>query len=94
MCLNVVDYIAQARQRVRAVAVSQDFPLDLREDMEQKWLLFMVTMTVAVRCCCISALLLNCFRLKKGRAMFFRPETIVASYLHSMVLLSKVLFNH
>ena len=25
--------------------------------------------------------------------MIFRPETIVASYLHSMVLLPKVLFN-
>ena len=46
-----------------------------------------------VRCCYISALVLNCFRLKKGRATFFRPETIVASFLHSMVLLPKVIFN-
>ena len=45
-------------------------------------------------CCCISALVLNCFRLKKGRASFLRPETIVASFLHSMALLPKVLFNH
>ena len=42
----------------------------------------------------ISALVLTCFRLKKGRATFFRPETIVASFLHSMVLLPKVLLNH
>ena len=47
-----------------------------------------------VRCCCNSALLLNCFRLKKGRDTFFRPETIVASFLHFMVFLPKVLFNH
>ena len=46
------------------------------------------------RCCCISALVLNCFRLKKDRATFFRPETIVASFLHWMVILLKVLFNH
>ena len=37
---------------------------------------------------------LTCFRLKKGRATYFRPETIIASFLHSMVLLPKVLFNH
>ena len=36
----------------------------------------------------------TCFRMKKGRGTFFRPETIVASFLHSMVLLPKVLFNH
>ena len=56
-----------------------------------------VTVTVAVTATCyyyISALVLNCFRLKKGRATIFRPETIVASFLHSMVLLPKVLFNH
>ena len=41
----------------------------------------------------INTLVLNCFRLKKGRATFFRPETIVAIFLHSMVLLPKVLFN-
>ena len=46
------------------------------------------------RCCCISALVLNSFRLKKGRATFFRPENIVASFLHSMVLLPKVLLNN
>ena len=42
----------------------------------------------------ISALVLTCFRLTKGQAVFFRPETIVASFLHLMVLLSKVLLNH
>ena len=47
-----------------------------------------------VRCCYISALVLNCFRLTKSRAMYFRPETILASFLHVMVLLFKVLFNH
>ena len=45
-------------------------------------------------CCYISALVLNCFRLKKGRATLFRPEKIVASFLHSMVLLPKMPFNH
>ena len=39
-----------------------------------------------VRCCCISALVLTQFRLTKGRTMFFRPETIVASFLHLMLL--------
>ena len=42
----------------------------------------------------ISALVLICFRLKKGRAAFFRPETIVASFLHLMVLFFKMLLNH
>ena len=45
---------------------------------------------IVVRCCYISALVLSCFRLKKDRATFFRPETIVASFLHSMLLLPKV----
>ena len=45
-------------------------------------------------CCYILALVLTCFRPKKGRATFFRPKTIVASFSHSMVLLPKVLFNH
>ena len=39
--------------------------------------------------CYISVLVLTCFRLTKGRATFFRPETIVASFLHLMVLFSK-----
>ena len=43
--------------------------------------------------CYISALVLTCFRLKKGRAMFFWPETIVTSFLHLMVLFFKVLLN-
>ena len=48
-----------------------------------------------VRCCYISALVLTCFRLTKGRATFFWPKTIVkASFLHLMVLLSKVSLNH
>ena len=34
-----------------------------------------------------------CFCLTKGRATYFRPKTIVASFLHFMVLLSKVLLN-
>ena len=41
----------------------------------------------------ISALALTCFRLTKGRATFFRPGTIVASFLHLLVLFFKVLFN-
>ena len=41
--------------------------------------------------CYISALVLSCFRLTKGRATYFRPEIIVASFLHLMVLLFKVL---
>ena len=45
-------------------------------------------------CCYISALVLTCFRLTKGRATYFQLETIVASVLHLMVLLFKVLFNH
>ena len=45
-------------------------------------------------CCYISALVLTCFCLKKSPAMFFQPETIGASFLHSMVLLPKVLFNN
>ena len=45
-------------------------------------------------CCYISALMLNCFCLTKGRAAYFPPETIVASLLYLMVLSLKVLFNH
>ena len=37
--------------------------------------------------------MLACFRLARGRAAFFRQETIVASFLHLMALLFKVLFN-
>ena len=37
--------------------------------------------------------LLTCFRLTKGRATFFRPETIVASFLHLMALFFKVIFQ-
>ena len=45
-------------------------------------------------CCYISARVLTCFHLMKGRASYFRHETLVASFLHHMVLLSKVLLNH
>ena len=41
-----------------------------------------------------SALLLIRFRLTKGCAAFFRFQTIVASFLHLMVLSFKVIFNH
>ena len=37
--------------------------------------------TSAERCRYISALVLTCFCLKKGRAKFFRPETVIASFL-------------
>ena len=47
-----------------------------------------------LHCCYISALMLTCFLLTKGRTTYFWPETIVASFLHIMVLLFKVLFNH
>ena len=52
--------------------------------------------TIFNRCnsCYISALVLTCFRLAKGRASFFRPETIVTSFLHLMVSSFKVLLNH
>ena len=34
------------------------------------------------------------FSPEEGSCYVFRPETIIASFFHSMVLLSKVLFNH
>ena len=40
-----------------------------------------------IRCCYILPLVLNCFCLTKGRSTHFRPETIVASFLHLMVIL-------
>ena len=40
--MRVADYMAQARQKVRAVTVAQEIPVDLREDIEQKWLLSML----------------------------------------------------
>ena len=46
------------------------------------------------RCCYFSALVLTCFRLKKGHATFYKPETIVASLLLLMVLSFKVIFTH
>ena len=47
-----------------------------------------------VHCCYVSTLVLTYFPLTKGRATFFRPETIVVSFLHLMVLFYKVIFNH
>ena len=46
-----------------------------------------------VHCCYISALVLTWFHLTKGRAAFFRPKTIISSFLHLMMLLFKVLLN-
>ena len=43
--------------------------------------------------CYISVVVLTCFCLKKGRATFFRPETIVASFLHRMVYFSKCYYT-
>ena len=40
----------------------------------------------------ISVLVLTCLP-EEGSCYVFRPETIVASFLHSMVLLPKMLFN-
>ena len=41
-----------------------------------------------------SFFVLTWFRLKEGRDTFFQPETIVASFLHLMVLFFKVLLNN
>ena len=46
-----------------------------------------------VRCCYISALWITCFYLTKGRVTFLRPKTIVASFLHLMVIFFKVIFS-
>ena len=53
-----------------------------------------VSTSAEMRYCYISALVLTCFRLMKGRTTYFRPETIVASLLQLMVLIFKVFFNH
>ena len=42
----------------------------------------------------LSALVFTCVRVTKIRARYFLNETIVVSFLHLMVLLFKVLFNH
>ena len=47
-----------------------------------------------VHCCFFSVLVLTCYRLMKGRATFYRPETIVASLFLLMVLSFKVILNH
>ena len=44
--------------------------------------------------CYISPLVFTCFRMMKGRATFFPPETIVVSFLHLMMLFYKVIFNY
>ena len=41
-----------------------------------------------------TALVLTCYRLTKGRATFYRPETIVASLLLLMVLSFKEILKH
>ena len=53
-----------------------------------------VRTSAEIRCCYLWAQVLPCFRLTKGRATFFPPETIAASFLHHMVLFYKVIFNH
>ena len=54
-----------------------------------------ITMYFTLRMYCyISALMFNCFFLTKSRVTYFQPETTVASFLHFMVLLFKVLLNH
>ena len=53
-----------------------------------------ITATYLVRSCYILAFVLTCFRLTKGRNAYFRPKTIVANFLHLIVLLFKMLFNH
>ena len=45
-----------------------------------------VSMSGEIRCYYISALMLTCFCLTKDCVLFFRLETIVASFLHLMVL--------
>ena len=47
-----------------------------------------------VRFCYVAALVLTCFRLTTGRPTFYPPETIVASFLHLMVLFLKLIFNY
>ena len=42
----------------------------------------LLTQCNAIHCCYITALVLTSHRLTNGRAKFFRPETIVASFLH------------
>ena len=47
------------------------------------------TNDVFKNCCLFTALVLTYFHQTKSRATFFRPETVVASFLHLMVLYSK-----
>ena len=46
-----------------------------------------------VRCCYIVALVLIYFRITKGHATFFQPETIVESFMHLVVLLYKIIID-
>ena len=46
------------------------------------------------RCCYISAFVVICYRLTKYLATLFPPETIVANFLHLMVVFFKVIFNY
>ena len=52
-----------------------------------------VTFVSYVNCYYIATFVLACFRLTKC-ATFFRPETIVASFLHLMVSFYKMIINH
>ena len=45
-------------------------------------------------CCYIAAFVFTCFRRTDDRITLFRPETIVASFLHLMMLFYKVIMNH
>ena len=53
-----------------------------------------LTTIVSGQNCYISAIMVICFCLMKGRTTYFRPKTVVFSFFHLMVLLFKVLFNH
>ena len=52
---------------------------------------YMPKYNLFICCCYIPALVLTCFYPTKGHAMYF--QTIVASFLHLMVLFFKVLLN-
>ena len=63
-----------------------------------KLIIFFVILLICylgnVCCCYFSALVLACYHLKKGRATFYQPETIVASLSLLMVLHFEVIFNY
>ena len=47
-----------------------------------------------VRCNYFAVLVLTHFLLTKGRVRSFRPETVIANFLHLMLFVYKVIFNH